>query len=825
MIANTPSGFYTISDSCQRLLLPAVKNCCLIFSLILASMGSWAQHVIVLDADSNEPIPGVQVYNLSRSSMVTSDASGKVDVSKFSTNDSIIFKHVALKSRRFLKSGLSNGLTVRMTTRTLMQEEFVVGASRFRENRDDIAQSVEAISSKAIEYESSQTTADLLANSPTIFVQKSQGGGGSPILRGFEANKVLLVVDGVRMNNTIFRSGHLQNVLSVDQGVMERVEVIQGPGSVVYGSEALGGVIHLRTKDPILNNDTTKRVALKTNTYSRFSSVNNELTGHIDFSFGFKKWGSLTSVTFSDFKDLRMGNVRNPFSDLLTRDVFHVEQIGERDTVIMNENRNIQDESGYNQIDALQKLIYIPSDKITHRINFQFSTTSDVPRYDRLQQVVNGKPRYAEWYYGPQDRIMATYGFNARSSTKMFDYVNLVAGYQRVQESRHSRRLNSTLLESNVEDVDVGSINMDFSKAVDQHLIRYGLEGTYNHVTSTGSIKDIYADTTASLTTRYPKGGTDVFSGAVYLSHSWSITRTVKMQEGIRYNFNRLTSDFGDDAILNFAGTNFIQQNSAVNGSLGFVFSPGKGWNIKLLGATGFRSPNLDDLGKVFDPADGDLQIPNPDLRPTYLYSGELSVSKQWENGSHVGVVGYYSYLNDAIVRTAFQYEGQDSITYNGERFRIVANQNAQNAFITGASFNMGFELFNGLAFTGSVTYTYGRILGDSATSPLDHIPPLFGRVGLLYKYKKFRAEVFSNWSDWKHLEDYNIDGSDNLETATSEGMPAWYTLNARVSYKLLKSVSIQLGLMNILDQNFRMYGSDISAPGRNFTVTLRASI
>lgn len=817
--------FSTIADCCQSLLLRAVKNVCLILFLAVCWVSAKAQSVMIMDSEANGPIPGVQVFNRSRTTMATSDMNGKVTLDAFSNSDSIIVKHVSFKTRYFLKSQLKNGAEIKLVTRTLMQDEFVVGASRFRENRNDIAQLVEAISSKAIEFESSQTTADLLANSPSIFVQKSQGGGGSPILRGFEANKVLLVVDGVRMNNAIYRSGHLQNVLSVDQGVMERAEVIQGPGSVVYGSEALGGVIHLRTKDPVLNKDSAKKVILKTNTYSRYSTANNELTGHIDFAFGFKKWGSLTSVTFSDFKDLRMGNVRNPFSDLLPRDEFHVEQVGERDTLIKNEDRNIQDASGYNQIDALQKFIFKPSDKITHRINFQFSTTSDVPRYDRLQQMSGDDPRFAEWYYGPQNRLMATYGFNLRSETKMFDYANFVTGYQRVQESRHSRRFNNPLLESNVEDVDVASVNLDFSKAIKNHLIRYGLEGTYNHVSSAVTIKDIYADTTASGTTRYPEGGTDVISAAVYFSHSWKITRRIRIQEGIRYNFNRLSSDFGDEAILDFAGTNFVQQNSAINGSLGFVFYPAKGWHVKLLGATGFRSPNLDDLGKVFDPVAGDLQVPNPTLNATYLYSGEFSLSKQWNNGSHIDLVGYYSYLNDAIVRAPFKYQGQDSISYNGERFRIVANQNAQNAFVTGANFNMGLELVKGLAFTASVTYTYGRIIGDSALTPLDHIPPLFGRVGILYKYKKWRAEVFSNWSDWKRVSDYNVNGSDNFNTATPAGMPAWYTLNARMSYRLIKTVSVQLGLLNILDQNYRMFGSDISAPGRNFTVTLRAKI
>lgn len=779
----------------------------------------------MVDGATNEPVPNVQILDKGKSIMMTTDIDGNADVSEFSGKDSIYFRHVSFKPRQFaVKRPGTTQYTVKMEMRTLVHEEFVVGASRFRESRDDIPQTIETISSKAIAFESSQTTADLLENSPAVFVQKSQMGGGSPILRGLEANKVLLVVDGLRMNNAIYRSGHLQNVLSVDQGVLERAEVVQGPGSVVYGSEALGGVIHMRTRDPKLLGDSKKKILFKNNTFTRFSSVNNELTGHIDFSLGWKKFGSLTSVTYSDFKDLRMGNVGNPFSDDLTRDEFHVERINNVDSMILNKDRNIQDQSGYEQIDALQKFIFKPSNKVTHRLNIQFSTTSNVPRYDRLQEKVGDDPKYAEWNYGPQNRILTSYSFSIADSKKMYDYVNFVVGYQRINESRHSRRFDSNTRRSQLEDVDVAGMNLDFSKGAGKHLIRYGIETNFNYVWSTASDENINTGIETPTETRYPSGGTSVYSGAAYLSHSWSIAPLIKMQEGIRYNFNHLQSDFGSSAILDFDGKAFTLNNSAVNGSLGFVFTPAKGLNVNLLGATGFRAPNLDDLGKGFELDGDDIQIPNTSLKPTYLYSGELSINKRWKNGSYFGLVGYYSHLTDAIVRTAATYLGEDSVNIDGEMLRVYSNQNKQNAFITGASAQVGIQVFEGLAFTSSVTYTYGRILGDSL-SPLDHIPPLFGRLGFLFKKKRLRAEVFSNWSDWKRLANYNLNGSDNFNTATPSGMPAWFTLNTRVSYRIGKTLTIQLGLENILDQNYRKFGSDISAPGRNFTATLRAKI
>ncbi|PQJ12549.1 hypothetical protein CJD36_002035 [Flavipsychrobacter stenotrophus] len=121
-------------------------------------------------------------------------------------------------------------------------DDVTISANKVAEPRRNVAQQVVVLSQKAIAASQSQTTADLMS-AANIFVQKSQMGGGSPVLRGFEANRVLMVVDGVRMNNIIYRAGHLQNIVTLDNASLERVEVLYGPSSNVYGSDALGGVI------------------------------------------------------------------------------------------------------------------------------------------------------------------------------------------------------------------------------------------------------------------------------------------------------------------------------------------------------------------------------------------------------------------------------------------------------------------------------------------------------------------------------------------------------------------------------------------------------
>ena len=186
-------------------------------------------------------------------------------------------------------------------------QEVFLSASKGKELRKRIAEQVAVFSIKDLQKTAPQTSADMLAEIPGIKVQKSQFGGGSPVLRGMEANRVLLVVDGVRMNNAIYRKGHLQNSITVSPNLLERTEVIFGPSSVIYGSDALGGIIHYYTRKPKTNNT----AQVNTSFLSRYSTVNNEKTTQGGVELQFKKLASFTSVSFSDFGELRMGKKRS----------------------------------------------------------------------------------------------------------------------------------------------------------------------------------------------------------------------------------------------------------------------------------------------------------------------------------------------------------------------------------------------------------------------------------------------------------------------------------------------------------------------------------
>ena len=212
-----------------------------------------------------------------------------------------------MKRILFFGAGLCLYSTMHAQTDTSAKnmDEVIIYSGKFAERKKNIAQKTDVISSRQIANWNAQNTGDLLINTGNVFVQKSQQGGSSPVMRGFEASRVLLVVDGVRLNNAIYRSGHLQNVITVDQNMLERVEVLFGPASTLFGSDALGGVMHFRSRQPTLSNTGTN---VNGNAFARYSSANNEKTIHADVNIGLNKWAFLTSATVSDFDDMRMGN-------------------------------------------------------------------------------------------------------------------------------------------------------------------------------------------------------------------------------------------------------------------------------------------------------------------------------------------------------------------------------------------------------------------------------------------------------------------------------------------------------------------------------------
>ena len=739
------------------------------------------------------------------------------------------------------------------TSKEINLEEVVISASNFAEKKKNIAQKIDVISAKSIAQANAQNTGDLLINTGKIFVQKSQQGGSSPVLRGFEASRVLLIIDGVRMNNAIYRSGHLQNVITSDQNSLSRVEIMYGPSSTIFGSDALGGIVHLITKSPVLSGD--KKFITTGSAFTRYSSVNNEKTIHADASLGGKKFAWFQSYNYSDFGDMKMGsNYLSKYPDFGRRSTY-VGKINGVDTVLTNSDDRIQKFSGYKQWDIIQKLLFKQNDHISHSLNFQLSNTTDVPRYDRLQDIKNfggsigTTLRFAEWYYGPQKRIMGAYEFNA-TQLGFLDALKANINYQDIEESRQTREYRRyDQFDSQVEKVKVFGITISGRKDIGNSELTAGVDAQFNDVKSTASRTNLPTGAVTKIATRYPDGKNKMNNFGIFAQHLYKFkNKKLVLNDGIRLQAITLQSNVKDNSFFNLPDTAVKQNSFAVTGNVGLVYTPVKSTIIKTSVSSGFRAPNIDDLSKVFESSTAAKQVvvPNANLKPEYTYNFDLTLAQRFADRVTIELTGFYTLFRNAILKAPFKLNGQDSIIFNGVKSQVLASQNVNKANLYGFSFNLAADIYKGLAFSSTISYTKGSFKTDASktttvyekqpngtyalvnrnvsSKPLDHLPPLMGKTSITYQHKIFNTEVSLLYNGWKRLDQYNADGEDNAQYATADGMPSWMTLNWKGSVQVIKNLQVQLGVDNILDRNYRAFASGFSAGGRNFLIGVRAN-
>lgn len=728
-------------------------------------------------------------------------------------------------------------------------KEIVISGAKRETEKQEISQTIDVIDKKTIQIQSPSSSGELLQNTGKITVQQSQNGGGSPIIRGFEANRVLIVVDGVRMNTTIFRSGHLQNVMRVDPSQLENLEVYYGAGSTLYGSDAIGGVMYFQTAKPRLIHETSQ--AISGNAFARYSSAPNEKSAGFSLNFSGKKIASLTSFSYSDFGNLMMGNYRTNDQPWHWGKRFYYQGFENgRDVMIKNPNPNEQIQSGYSQYNILQKFLYKPNENATHLVNFQYSNSSDVPRYDALTErgtnVYNGylipenpmtNPfNNSEWYYGPESRLMLAYSYDQKIKSKYVDEMNLTAAYQNYKESRNNRGFGTNTLGSNgasrfrsqMENVDVASINIDFHKTTKFHQMTFGLESIMNWVSSSANRFNIKTGELSYTATRYPDGGTHTGNYSIYAQDVIAITKDhAYLNLGARYQYYTIDATVRD-TLRNFGS--FSVNNSAYSGNIGLSFLPHKNHRLALNFSTAFRIPNLDDMNKVFINTGNIIQVNNPNVKPERAFNYEISGQHQILKDIKLEWGAYYTQMQDYISNTRTRINGEDFLVENGINKYYFTLGNESVAYVNGFYSSLNIKLHKNLKLTADFNYTNGRInrVDSAPNMPLSHIPPLSGRFELSHLSNKFQTDCYIFFNTAKESKDYDVITTDDNREHSADPIngytPGWYTLNLRTRYRINQRISIQAALENIFDAHYRVFASGISSPGRNLRLTLRAN-
>lgn len=779
--------------------------------------------ITVIARDSGKPLEFVSIHHPSGTHTVT-NSKGEADITPFLRLDSLFFSLVGYKPLVLAISEVAaRSYRIELESQTFLLGEFTVSANRWEQDGERVTKQVTVIRPKDIAAFQPGTAADLLESSGEVFVQRSQLGGGSPMLRGFSANRVLIVVDGVRMNNAIYRSGNLQNVISVDPNTVERAEVLHGPGAISYGSDAIGGVMDFHLLSPKFSPDTT--LLFKGGSMVRYGSAANERTGHLHLRLGGRKVAFVGSYSQSGFDDLRSGT-EGPQEFLRP---WYVERIHGVDSMVANPDPSRQIGSGFGQRMIMAKLGYRPIESLQVDLNYYLSTTTDIPRYDRLIETrADGTPRSAEWNYGPQRWTMRSVQVLYSRKNDLFDKARVVVAHQEYEESRNDRSFRSDRLRRQAEQVSGIWATIDLTKEIGKRLqLLYGGETVSNLVGSTGSQNDLQTEIDQPINSRYPDGSTWNTS-AVYAGAIFDLTEKVALNGGIRFNVSSLECLF-DTTLFPYPVQGTALHNAASTGSAGVSYRPGKEWKLTMDLGTGFRAPNIDDIGKVFESAPGMVVVPNPGLRPEYAYNSEIGVEKIISGEARIRITGYGVLLEDAMVRRPFQLNGVDSLLFEGEPSRVEALMNASRAWVVGG--NIAFDASLGRGFTLDLRYNWqmGKesddITGEDV--PLRHAPPPFGQAGLGWEKGRVRLNFQAAFSNGFSFEELAPTEQAKPVLYANDGQgrpysPGWLVFDLRSSFRIAKWFQFIAALENITDQLYRSYSSGISAPGRNFVASLR---
>ncbi|MBN2214355.1 MAG: TonB-dependent receptor [Bacteroidales bacterium] len=783
-----------------------------------------AQVLTVKDRVTHQPIEFAAVYSRHPSASTLTDAKGRADMTAFRDADSILIRYMGYEPVTVSYNQLKDEQFIwYMEPSEISLEAVKVIATRWIQERSGFPNRIASVKPLQITLQNPQTMADLLGSTGEIFIQKSQLGGGSPMIRGFAANRVMIVVDGVRMNNAVFRSGNLQNIISVDPLSVHTAEVIFGPGSVIYGSDAIGGVMSFHTLRPSLA--AKDKIIIKGSALSRYSTANNEKTGHFDLCIGLNRWSFISSLTFSDFDDMNMGS-DGPEEYLREK---YVDRINGKDSMIINTDPEKQVPSGYRQLNLMQRIRFKPGENLDINYGFHYSTTTDVPRYDRLIEYRGSILRDGEWYYGPQKWMMQTITLKVKGSNKLYDTQSSTLAYQHFEESRHNRGFDKDILTHRTEIVKVFSLNSDFEKTIsDKYLINYGGEILFNMVGSEAEDENLQTRDTEETSTRYPDGSV-WHSCGLYLTYKYQASEALVLSSGIRFNHAGLHASF-DTTFYPFPFSAARLNKGTFTGSTGVLYRPELNLLIGLNLSTGFRAPNIDDLGKVFDSEPGSVLVPNPGLRHEYAWHAEMNAVKTFGKSLKLELSGYFTLLNGAMVRRDFNLNGADSILYDGEPSRVQAIQNAARAWVWGIQAAVNVKIPAGFGVSSQLNFQKGKEeLDDGSVAPLRHAAPLFGTAHLTYSANRFKADLYGIYNAEITFENLapSEQGKPHLYASDKNGhpySPEWYTVNFKALYQLTDFLMISAGIENITDQRYRPYSSGIAGAGRNLIISAKVT-
>lgn len=664
-------------------------------------------------------------------------------------------------------------------------EDVIVTATRSEERLMDLPYSADRIAGTKLRREQmAASVPEALSETPGVLVQQTAHGQGSPYIRGFTGFRTLALVDGIRLNNSTFREGPNQYWSTIDVLALDRLEIVKGPGSVMYGSDAIGGTVNSILRAPRYGSG--DGILWSGGTYYRFGSAERAHLGRVEFGAADEgRWGFTGGFSAKTFGDVEGGD-----------------EVGR------------QPHTGYDQFDGDIKAEYLisPNSKLT--LAYQRTEQDEVERTHRTiyglswEGLVTGTDRQ---HYFDQTRQL-TYARLAHSTDRADQFTATVSWHVQ-NEFQFVERTNRTVQQS---DVDVDTIGFSLQGISPSRIGQwtYGVEHYHDFVSSeqrnynaAGAFTSFGIQGPVADDANYDLLG-------VYVEDEIPIAERLKLTLGGRFNWAQADAGRVRDPITGGA-TSFSDDWSTVVGNGRLLWHPDdeERWGLFTGVAQGFRAPNLSDLTRLDIARSGELETAAFDLEPEKYVTFEVGVKtthEQWD----ASVAYFYTIIDDLIVRTP---TGR-TIGPNAE----VTKRNASEGWVHGVELAGRVYLVEGLSLFGRGAWQEGEAdafptsTAASIRAPMSRIHPLMGLVGLRWDVLQtgFFGEVYGQAAATQ--DRLSPDDARDTQRIPPGGTPGWATLNFRVGYAWHEKLFLTAALENALDEDYRYHGSGYNQPGQN---------
>ena len=634
--------------------------------------------------------------------------------------------------------------------------EVVLTALRSKQENLRVPYTVSAVSGKFLQEFSPRSTPEALMGMPGVFVQKTNHGGGSPFVRGLTGNQTLLLVDGVRMNNSTFRYGPNQYLNTIDLYTIGRIEVAKGTGSVQYGTDAMGGVVQIFTKEPEFSLSGNKFTGRLT---GKYMTGGMEKTGRGEIAFANKKVALLAGISKKDFGDLIGGDTTGK-----------------------------QSPSGYDEWGLDLNLKFSLQKNTTLQFVSQLLQQQHVPVYHKVR-LENFQLNEMD----PQRRLFSYARLRKVNGSRIFKETELTVSLQEGKEGRNNQKNGSQVLRQERDRVRTAGLTLDINSVLTRHWsANSGIEVYLDKIFSTR--EDINLSTAVADQKRGLYPDRSVYGNySAYSLHHFNLGRWL-LDAGIR--FNQFTAKISDTTIgdVRINPSAFVY-NAAI------LYKLSKTQSVYLSYSSGFRAPNIDDMGTL-GIVDFRYEIPAAGLQPEKSAQTELGYKIR---GRRVSAAAAFFYMDISNLITRVREEGQVISGYP-----VYRKENTDAAFLRGTEFSFSAQITGKLDIKGGLAYTFGQSL--TRQEPLRRIPPFNGRGLVTYRNNAwFAAAEWQFATAQKRLA--QGDKEDNRIPAG--GTPGWNLFNLYGGYKL-KQISFSLGLQNLLHEDYRTHGSGINGVGRS---------